>query len=347
MKKLLLSFSLIACLSSYAQRDNVFFEDCSSMTVGNIGTDLTGTNAGQNGWLTFVSSTASPAGQNSDFQVVNTGSPQGNAMQITGTTASVTGQARYLFKDISSDWTNRTSGNDIAQVEFKLFTGPATASVNTFRMYMFDASGATALCGFYYVPSTKVLKGWAHYDNAGTVGYYVFQLGSGADITLTENTWYNIAVSFDYNTGDITWKESNGLFYGGVTGADAGVDVGELDFLITQAAAANTAAAQVIVDDVYVNFDSTETLLGVKQNSIVANKTAVYPNPTKDIVNVSNTEALINSVEISDVNGRVVKTVKVSDLNNAQINIADLSQGVYMIKINSDKGTATKKVVKE
>ena len=50
---------------------------------------------------------------------------------------------------------------------------------------------------------------------------------------------------------------------------------------------------------------------------------------------------------MTDLNGRVVKTVNVADSSNVQVNISDLSVGVYMMKIVSDKGTTTKKVIKE
>ena len=64
------------------------------------------------------------------------------------------------------------------------------------------------------------------------------------------------------------------------------------------------------------------------------------------MTNVSNTSSSINSIEITDLNGRVVKTVNAIDASNAQVNISDLSSGVYMMNITSDKGSVTKKIIK-
>ena len=106
--------------------------------------------------------------------------------------------------------------------------------------------------------------------------------------------------------------------------------------------AANAAGTEGLLID---NFTVSETL---KNNEVLESKFATYPNPAKNVINVSNTtDALISAIEMTDINGRVVKNVKLSDVSEAQINISDLSVGVYMMKIVSDKGTTTKKVIKE
>jgi len=75
---------------------------------------------------------------------------------------------------------------------------------------------------------------------------------------------------------------------------------------------------------------------------------SVTPNPAKDNVLVRNANNIaINAIEMTDINGRIVKTVKFSNVTEAQVTVSDLAQGVYMMKIVSDKGIATKKVVKE
>ncbi|MEI7509341.1 MAG: T9SS type A sorting domain-containing protein [Flavobacterium sp.] len=106
--------------------------------------------------------------------------------------------------------------------------------------------------------------------------------------------------------------------------------------------AANSAGTEGLILD---NFTVTQAL---SNNAVLESKFSTYPNPAKDIINITNsTEATISAIEITDTNGRVVKNVKLSDVSEAQINIADLSVGVYMMKITSDKGILTKKVIKE
>lgn len=88
------------------------------------------------------------------------------------------------------------------------------------------------------------------------------------------------------------------------------------------------------------------SLQNLSTNDFSATKLLVYPNPSKDIVNISNSlNTVVNTIEIADLNGRIVKSQNIN-ANNGQVSISDLSSGVYMMKITSDKGTATKKIIK-
>lgn len=73
----------------------------------------------------------------------------------------------------------------------------------------------------------------------------------------------------------------------------------------------------------------------------------ISPNPTSDIVNISSSlNTNLTQVNVIDLNGRTVKAFNLGGVANAQINIADLSSGVYMLNITSEEGTTTKKIVK-
>ena len=83
-------------------------------------------------------------------------------------------------------------------------------------------------------------------------------------------------------------------------------------------------------------------------NEAFSAKFSTYPNPANNVINLTNTESIrVNSVSITDLNGRVVKSVKFTDApSDIQINVADLSSGMYMMNISSAEGTAVKKIVK-
>jgi len=49
---------------------------------------------------------------------------------------------------------------------------------------------------------------------------------------------------------------------------------------------------------------------------------------------------------MTDLNGRVVKQNSYSNVSEVQVNISDLASGVYMMNIKSDKGSVTKKIIK-
>ncbi len=99
--------------------------------------------------------------------------------------------------------------------------------------------------------------------------------------------------------------------------------------------------------ETFLFIDSIGITSNLSVNDNLVNSLAVYPNPSKDLINISNNQnATINSIEMTDLNGRVVKTQMING-TEGQISISDLSAGVYMMKVVTDQGTATKKVIKE
>lgn len=70
-----------------------------------------------------------------------------------------------------------------------------------------------------------------------------------------------------------------------------------------------------------------------------------YPNPTTDYFNITS-EAMIQSVELYDVSGRLVRTSLVNDFETQQ-NVSNLTNGVYLLKIKTQEGEITGKIVKK
>jgi len=91
--------------------------------------------------------------------------------------------------------------------------------------------------------------------------------------------------------------------------------------------------------------DFSVTTASASVDSPLANSFSVYPNPAKEVLNISNTiGAELLSVTVTDLNGRTVKQINSSV---EQINISDLNAGVYFVNINSTEGSLTKKIVKK
>jgi hypothetical protein len=93
-------------------------------------------------------------------------------------------------------------------------------------------------------------------------------------------------------------------------------------------------------------FSGSCALLGT--DSFMTSSFTVYPNPARNLVSVEGSnDANIVSYKIADLNGRIVKSVETINSTSVQINISDLQSGVYMMTINSDKGSVVKKIIKE
>lgn len=103
---------------------------------------------------------------------------------------------------------------------------------------------------------------------------------------------------------------------------------------------ANAAGTHAIIID---NFTVTEIL---SNENFEKSKVQVYPNPAKNILNVSS-ETQLQNIQVYDVNGRQVINYKPKS-NLETINIQDLNSGIYLIKLISSEGkVTTQKFIKE
>ena len=75
---------------------------------------------------------------------------------------------------------------------------------------------------------------------------------------------------------------------------------------------------------------------------------AIYPNPTRDVITVSNnSNAVVRSMSIVDVSGRVVfsKTADIS--TTTTLDFSNLAAGIYFVQISADNSQTVKRVVKQ
>ncbi len=81
----------------------------------------------------------------------------------------------------------------------------------------------------------------------------------------------------------------------------------------------------------------------------VDNSVVIAPNPTKNNVNVNtniNVNNKIKSIELYDVQGRVLMTQMVND-SQTSLDISNYVNGVYFVKVNTEIGTSIEKIIKE
>ena len=79
---------------------------------------------------------------------------------------------------------------------------------------------------------------------------------------------------------------------------------------------------------------------GIAENN---SNIAIYPNPATTVLNVE--AEGYNTVELVNVLGQVVYSANAT--NNMQINVSNLDNGVYFVRMNGANGTATQKFIKK
>jgi hypothetical protein len=126
---------------------------------------------------------------------------------------------------------------------------------------------------------------------------------------------------------------------------------GEIDYIGGKITSTNTTATTtdftVKTWHSHPNYKLSGTItfeyegVGIGENTIAPNIT-VYPNPTKGVLRIESGDLRVEKVEILDITGRTVLTS-----HETMINISQFSTGAYFVKLKTDKGELTKKVIKE
>lgn len=80
-------------------------------------------------------------------------------------------------------------------------------------------------------------------------------------------------------------------------------------------------------------------------NEFSATNLNVFPNPTKDVITVKSSET-INRVEIVSLSGQVVIT-HFDETSEATLSTQGLVSGVYLVRVHTDSGIATKQLIKQ
>lgn len=93
------------------------------------------------------------------------------------------------------------------------------------------------------------------------------------------------------------------------------------------------------------NIEVTGTTLST--NSFSSEAILVSPNPVSDVLSISNVKNIkLSSYALIDNNGRIIKENSLNVDSNFTIDVSDLSNGIYFLKLVSENETLTKKIIK-
>lgn len=93
---------------------------------------------------------------------------------------------------------------------------------------------------------------------------------------------------------------------------------------------------------------TVDDLLGIGENEF-SNKILLYPNPTDGMVILRNdTSANLENARITDVNGRIIKTIDLSNVGRETvISLENLATGMYFVEINTKTASIVKSIIKQ
>jgi hypothetical protein len=177
-------------------------------------------------------------------------------------------------------------------------------------------------------------------------------------VTLTAGQEYSI--SYDYGNDSTFWTEKLKVAYGtSATVSAMTTQLADHPLINQSSLQSNTVLFTPLVSgDYYFGFnaysDANQNNLYV-DNIIVQenlsntafdnNSFTAYPNPVKDVLNLSFTEN-ISQVAVYNLLGQ---KVLVMDMNatKGQVDMANLATGTYLVKVNTENAVKTIKVIKQ
>lgn len=213
--------------------------------------------------------------------------------------------------------------------------GNAAGGAQAGTIYAFVNSSATAATNAFLFSRAVALQA----NEQVTLTFYT-RLGSATGTNQNLKVWVNgtpSAVGATQLGTDIT---ITGTTYTLQTRTFTATTAGTYYFIFNNATPIVTTATSLRLDSVNMT-----SVLGT--NDFLSSNFSVFPNPVKNVINFSNdANAVVSLVEMTDLNGRVIKSQKVN-ATEGQISVSDLATGMYMMKITTDQGVAVKKIVKQ
>lgn len=92
------------------------------------------------------------------------------------------------------------------------------------------------------------------------------------------------------------------------------------------------------------NVEITATTLNINESTLTS--FTIYPNPATNVITISNIEKQpVTSISITDSNGRNVKNELLESFTEAKVDISELQNGVYFVKIASGEEICLKKII--
>lgn len=356
MKRILFTATLFVyncCINAQV----LYNENFDNYTLGDVATDFYGQTPGQGGWRTLFGSLYTNATA-AYFQIENENN-KGKVVTITTGPVGSHGTNQILKKGFDVLWNQRTQGNNVLKFEIEMFV--PNYSGNPSNPYAFSGgimlytTKPKSLAAFSYNHFDGMLRGQS---SNGLQSVFPFHLAPNNGILyLTKNQWYQLIFFIDYDNNK-AYVEIPKLgivkkvdVFDKLTPPDTMINYPptELNLSIGK----NPDATQE--QPSFLKFDNIKiTALKsvpphlLSTDNLLAEKFNLYPNPATNVVNINNSEnMLVQQVTIYDITGKQLSTQNFTNEVEIQLNVENLASGTYMLHLQTNAGTAVKKLVKK
>jgi len=246
------------------------------------------------------------------------------------------GNAGCAQNDLLKDFDKRDPGNDILKLEFDFYSRDFTGV----PAELFQSSVGLSSSDYYF--RCRVNANESAIDSSIT--------NPGNYKIAYNHSWIKVEMYFVYFENTDTWEVHTYIpvlgywsFESGKTLTSLGLHIG---FSVYKA---NQSPSGTLIKYDNIKVSAIPNLPAfVNLNEWLSSKFNIYPNPAKNVVNITSTEnMLVNQITVYDITSKLLNTQSFNNEAVIQLNIENLTNGTYILHIETNEGMAVKKLVKK
>lgn len=168
---------------------------------------------------------------------------------------------------------------------------------------------------------------------------------TGATIISTPGTQFDYAGRIGNSTGDALTSDETTSDWVGADLPSSSTPTTAGDFWVMSSSSSGLRAFPESFEGSELNHiggpNPTQNTLSTQDLTLLG--LSIYPNPADDFITVESNNIQISSINIYDVLGKNVLSQK--ELTNNRVDVSNLNEGVYFMKIDAGNTSATQKII--
>ncbi len=326
----------------------LYTDNFDNYSLGNLGTDVTGKISGQWGWYTYSDYTKS----NSFFTIVN---ETGRGKVLDLSTGFTDREALQAWKtNLHTFMANRVAGNDVIMFEIDYYTGPMQTNGGGYaNIRLYSIGDQTSLTN---PPESLAVTTFSKLN-----GLFYAVSSNNQHVYLPFNSWVKFIIYLDYPNKKAYYHlpflnivSCRDDFLQHITSTNLIQDYPLSNIVLDVIASKGVNDPQIYTRNRYDNIKITAlnavppNVIALSTSEQLATKFNLYPNPATSVVNITNAENMqIQQITVYDVAGKQLSTQTYNNETDIQLNVEHLASGTYLLHLQTNEGTAVKKLVKK
>lgn len=245
----------------------------------------------------------------------------------------------YYFNDGFISKLTRTEpeiinlGPDTIACEQYILTGPEEYEYYSWNNIITNQNWYTVIeSGTYYFACSNEDGCWL-YDTINIAIHPGFEINLGADTTIKENDTIIISIPDQYES--YLWSDGSTSNTITIIGNEYGTGTFPIWVKVTDGPC-------IVADTIYLTIKSEFRI-----DEVLNNRIHIFPNPFNDKITIE-LKPDYRSIEIYDLNGIAVFNIdlKQSNSKSKQVELGNLTRGIYILKIKSKEQNLIKRIIK-